>query len=174
MKRTAVLLVGFLLLFHLSPARGQGCAADQAYGILDFWVGEWEVFVGEQRVGSNRIEKILSGCAVLEHWTSAGGGQGKSLFYLQPATEEWKQVWVTSTPNRPGGVKEKTLVERLPDGGIRFQGEIPLPGGGSYLDRTTLSPAIGGTVHQVIERSTDGGKTWETTFDAVYRPRNSN
>lgn len=170
-KRTAVLLVGFLLLFHLSPARGQGCAADQAYGILDFWVGEWEVFVGEQRVGSNRIEKILSGCAILEHWSAAGGDEGKSLFYYQPATGEWKQVWVTGAPSRPGGVKEKTLVERLPDGGVRFQGDIPIAGGGTYLDRTTLLPAGDGTVRQVIERSTDGGETWEVGFDALYRPR---
>lgn len=165
----AVLLTAGLTL--AAPARGQGCAGDTAFETLDFWVGEWEVFVGAQRVGTNRIEKILGGCAILEHWADARGSEGKSLFYHQPATGEWKQVWVTATPGRPGGVKEKTLVERLPDGGVRFQGEIPVEGGGSYLDRTTLMPAGDGTVRQLIERSTDGGTTWEVGFDAVYRSR---
>ena len=153
--------------------RGQGCVEDPDYGALDFWVREWDVFVGEQQVGTNRIKKILEGCAILEHWVATDGGEGKSLFYHQPATGEWKQVWVTTTPDRPGGVKEKTLVERLPGGGVRFQGEIPLVDGGSYLDRTTLTPLGDGTVRQVIERSTDGGETWQVGFDALYRPRRS-
>jgi len=69
-----------------------------------------------------------------------------------------------------GGVKEKTLVEVLEGGGVRFQGRIPLKGGGSYLDRTTLTPDAEGHVRQVIEVSTDGGSTWRTTFDALYVP----
>ena len=163
------LLAGWFVL-AASPVSGQGCVDDPEFGALDFWVGEWNVSVGEQHVGTNRIEKILEGCAILEHWVAADGGEGKSLFYHQPATGEWKQVWVTTTPDRPGGVKEKTLVERLPDGGLRFQGEIPVPGGGKYLDRTTLTPAGDGTIHQVIEHSTDDGETWQVGFDALYTP----
>lgn len=170
-RRIILIIAGILALGASGRARAQGCAEDPAFATLDFWIGEWDVLAGGQEVGRNRIEEVIEGCAVLEHWTGAGGGQGKSLFYLQPATGEWKQVWVTSTPNRPGGVKEKTLVGRLPGGGVRFQGEIPLVGGGSYLDRTTLTPADDGTVRQVIERSTDGGQTWVVDFDAVYRRR---
>lgn len=70
-----------------------------------------------------------------------------------------------------GGVKEKRLMERYEDGGVRFQGEIALPDGRTYLDRTTLSPLDGGRVRQHIEISTDGGRSWRTTFDAVYVPR---
>ena len=88
-------------------------------------------------MGSDRIEKILDGCAVVENWTAADG-------------------------------KEKTLVAGDDDGGVRFQGEIPVAGGGSYFDRTTLTPLPDGTVHQVIEVSRDG-ETWQAVFDAVYR-----
>ncbi len=77
-------------------------------------------------------------------------------------------MWVTESATSPGGVKEKRLVERLAGGALRFQGEIPVAGGGSYLDRTTLTPVPGGRVRQVIEISTDGGATWKTTFDAEY------
>jgi hypothetical protein len=36
------------------------------------------------------------------------------------------------------------------------------------LDRTTLTPLADGRVRQVIERSSDGGTTWTTGFDAMY------
>lgn len=120
-------VVAAALLSLSTPARGQACADDPAYAALDFWVGDWDVRAGGQRVGENRIEKILGGCALLEHWTDAGGGEGKSLFYYVPAVAEWRQVWVTKTPDRPGGVKEKTLLDRLEDGGVRFHGEIAVP-----------------------------------------------
>ena len=145
-----------------------GCRDDSAYAELDFWVGNWDVFVGDAKVGENRIEKILNECAVLESWTGADGGKGMSLFYYQKATGDWNQVWVTQNANRPGGLKEKKLVARPGKGAVRFQGSIPLEGGGSYLDRTTLKPLPDGRVQQVIEISSDQGKTWKVTFDAIY------
>ena len=77
-------------------------------------------------------------------------------------------VWIIQRATRPGGVKEKTLIKEFEDGGVRFQGEITLPNGGAYLDRTTLTPLEEGKVRQVIETSRDGGKTWGVGFDAVY------
>lgn len=146
------------------------CDDVEAYHRLDFWVGSWEVRVGDRKVGDNRIEKILDGCALMEHWVSASGGEGRSLFYHVPATGEWKQVWVTARATRPGGLKEKTLVAGFGGPGVRFQGRIPLPEGEYVLDRTTLTPMEGGRVRQVIETSSDGGETWSEGFDAVYVP----
>jgi hypothetical protein len=144
------------------------CAEEPAFSELDFWIGNWDVLVGQKPVGTNRIEKILNGCAVMEHWTDANGSEGKSLFYYHQATGEWKQVWVTGNATFPWGVKEKTLVERFDGGGVRFEGEIRLPDGGRYLDRTTLTPLPGGRVRQVIEVSHDGGVNWEGRFDGIY------
>lgn len=147
------------------------CADVAAFSTLDFWLGEWDVLVDGLVAGSNRIEKILDGCAVMEHWTAAGGGEGKSLFYHVPATGEWKQVWVTGRATAPGGVKEKTIVPAPEPGAVRFQGRIDGAEGGSYLDRTTLTPRADGTVRQVIEVSVDEGETWRTVWDSVYRRR---
>lgn len=158
-----------LLAAPLPAAEPPRCADVEGFSSLDFWVGEWTVHVDDRLVGENRIEKILSGCAIMEHWTAAGGGEGKSLFYYLPATDTWKQVWVTGRAAAPGGVKEKTLIETSESGGLRFQGTIPLASGGSYLDRTTLTPLAGGEVRQLIEISRDGGRTWKPTFDAIYR-----
>jgi hypothetical protein len=151
------------------PAPPVSCDEDPAFHRLDFWLGNWEVFEGDTLVGTNRIEKLLDGCAILENWTDTSGGQGKSLFYYQRATATWKQVWVTDQAGRPGGLKEKKLIETLSDGGLRFQGEIPLAKGGHYLDRTTLTPLPGGLVRQVIEISKDDGRNWDKGFDAIYR-----
>ena len=146
------------------PAPPPPCAGDPAYALLDFWVGDWDVLWKGEKVGSNRIEKTLAGCAVEEHWRDARGGEGFSLFYFQPVLQVWRQVWVTDR----GPMKEKRLVGRYPDGGVRFQGELPRPGGELVLDRTTLTPQPDGTVRQLIEQSEDGGATWVVGFDAVY------
>jgi hypothetical protein len=142
--------------------------ADPAFHQLDFWVGYWRVVNAQtgQPEGSNRIEKILKGCALIEHWTEAdGSSEGKSLFYYNPANQTWKQVWVTDT----GSTKEKQMITAaLPAGALRFQGEIPLRGGKSVLDRTTLAPLPDGRVRQTIEISRDHGASWQISFDAFY------
>jgi len=152
-----------------TPQPDHPCDRDPAYHKLDFWLGSWDVFDSHDgtKGGTNLIEKILDGCAVVENWHELDpqGADGKSLFYYQKATKQWKQVWVTAA----GPMKEKRLVEELPGGAVRFQGEIPHIDGTSHLDRTTLTPLGKERVRQVIEISRDSGKTWETTFDAEYR-----
>jgi hypothetical protein len=139
---------------------------------LDFWVGEWRVVSrdGTTEYGTNRIERVLDGCAVFEHWRSQRGGEGKSLFYFDAHEQEWTQVWVTPDTTRPGGLKVKHLVARFGDGGVRFQGSYSWHEGRMVLDRTTLTPEADGKVRQLIEVSLDGGESWEMTFDATYVP----
>jgi hypothetical protein len=174
MRLLALLL---LLVFRASAQQTlapHACQNDPAYQKLNFWVGNWDVFAKdeknqEQKVGTNAIEKLLDGCAFIVNWHDSEGHEGKSLFYYRPVQKDWKQVWVTDV----GPIKEKTLILEMPDGSIRFQGELAKRTGGTYLDRTTLTPLAGGNVRQVIEISLDNGKTWKTTFDAEYRKATS-
>jgi hypothetical protein len=104
------------------------CDGEPAFSRLDFWLGEWDVFVGTDVVGTNRIARVLGGCAIFEQWTAAGGGAGHSLFYVHPSDRRWRQVWVTTQALAPGGVKEKAEVDRTtltpnPDGGVRMVGD---------------------------------------------------
>ena len=139
-----------------------------AHRLLDFWVGSWRVVAGEdqRQVGKNSINRILNGCAIIENWQSASGGEGKSLFYYHDFEKTWKQVWITDGQ----GFKEKHLIAVADNGAVRFQGEIKLPNGDIVLDRTTLTPLAENRVRQVIEQSADGGETWQVGFDALYIP----
>lgn len=145
------------------------CGDAPTWHALDFWVGDWDVFVGDRVVGHNRIEKILDGCAIIENWSAGAGGAGKSLFFVD-YDGRWVQVWVTERARAPGGVKEKIMVDDAPEGSVRFQGVIRHPDAGEWLDRTTLTREDDGSVRQVIEVSEDNGASWNPTFDAVYRP----
>ncbi|MCI0433130.1 MAG: amidase [Gemmatimonadetes bacterium] len=160
-------VIGCVFSASAQPAHTQSppnCAQDSLYHALDFWTGEWEVHAGASLAGTSRIERVLDGCAVIEHWRAANGGEGKSLFWVDPVAKRWKQVWVTGTP---GAIKEKQQIERFADGGIRFQGEVLLREV-RVLDRTTLTPLSGGEVRQLIEVSRDGGETWQVSFDGRY------
>ena len=157
----------FLAMILAGMARAQAGLPPPAPGIhaLDFWIGEWEVFlVSGPKDGDNRIEKLLGGFALQENWTELDGHEGKSWFYFYRPVKRWKQVWVTGS----GFVKEKVQVDDGPAGSVRFRGEIPLQDGGKLLDRTTLTPLPDGRVRQVIEQSRDGGVSWQTGYDAYY------
>jgi hypothetical protein len=170
-RLTALLTLSFCSVFPLAqPAvkMPPPCNDNPTYHKLDFWVGEWDVFdfKSGEKGGTNKIEKILKGCALIENWTEAAdGSEGKSLFYFQPVKGEWRQVWVTDA----GPMKEKVAQASYTGEGIRFQGEIPHREGSSHLDRTTLIPLPGDRVRQTIEVSRDAGKTWGVVFDAEYR-----
>ena len=171
---TALLLT--LPWMHAAEQSAQRACQDGVYTALDFWIGTWEVHLAGpavprdpaqpdllKRAGSNVIEKTLGGCAILEHWTDVFGSEGKSLFYYHRSANAWKQVWVTDV----GRVKEKRMID-APSGAVRFQGEVRLDNGTRILDRTTLTPLSADRVRQHIEQSTDDGKTWQSTFDAIY------
>lgn len=171
-RRMTTWATAFLFGLACMPLWGQAEACEgPPYDDLDFWLGEWIVESDGVRQGTNRISRILDGCAVREEWQASGGGRGESLFYVN-AAGEWRQVWVTERATRIGGVKEKARVdpdaEDVPPGAVRFQGTLPLPEGGTLLDRTTLTPLDDGSVRQHIEVSRDAGANWQTTFDARY------
>lgn len=74
-------LAGLLLAAAL-PAMAQApapsCDTPQ-YPQFDFWVGHFEVRTADGKLaGHNRIEAVLDGCALAEHWTAAGTRRGST------------------------------------------------------------------------------------------------
>ncbi len=142
------------------------CGEGGAYDEFDFWVGEWDVFTPDgQRAGSNRIEKVVAGCLLVEHWTSATGATGKSFNYYHPARRQWIQVWVDGQ----GGVIE--VAGRFTDGAMRLVGEHVYPDNRREGFRMRFTPQPDGSVRQFIEQSKDEGATWYVWFDGRYVPK---
>jgi len=169
-----VALVASVLVGYPGSARPaeppSSCDEMPAAHALDFWLGEWTVEdAGGNLQGSNSIEKILGGCAVVERWTGADGFEGRSLFYFHSWLGQWRQVWVTALPQLAGSVKEKRQDMNHDRIGVRFRGEIMVSPEHYMQDRTTLTPLADGRVHQLIEWSNDDGKTWTTGFEGFYR-----
>ncbi len=79
-----VALVAFSMLSSVSAESADAvrCNDLPSYHLLDFWVGDWDVYVDDKKVGHNRIEKTLNGCAVIEHWVDSAGNEGQNLFFV--------------------------------------------------------------------------------------------
>ena len=141
------------------------CAAAESRQ-FDFWIGEWEVTAAGKPAGRSRIQPILGGCAILENWRGASGREGKSLNTWNASAQRWEQYWVDmdGTPLH--------LTGGFADGKMILSGKQPLadPKTGHHrIDRITWTPNADGSVRQLWESSDDDGRTWNASFDGLYR-----
>lgn len=165
-------LVLFWLLSPLASAADTPAAAPPAcaaaeFHQFDFWIGDWAVTNPQDKpAGSNRIEAVLGGCAIHENWTGAGGTNGKSYSAWDARNRRWNQYWVDSG----GGVLY--LSGEFKDGRMVLSGDqVDAASGKRSPQRVTWTPRPDGSVRQLWEGSADGGKTWTTVFDGLYRKR---
>jgi len=133
------------------------------YRQLDFWVGKWDVFCNHnQKVGTNVITKDEKGFLLTEKWSNVKGDTGTSINYYDPSDKHWKQTWVDASGNivhYRGG---------FTDGKMSLEGPLTKPNGEVERSRVSFSPNPNGSIRQVVERSNDGGKTWDVYFDGNY------
>jgi hypothetical protein len=93
------------------------------------------------QAGTNRIERILGGCALLESWVGAGGSRGHSLNYYDASRGVRHQTWVDNQ-------------------GAPLELEGRLEGADMVLSGETRNAATGATVMNRL--------TWTTAFDGLY------
>jgi hypothetical protein len=147
------------------PARPRPDCSAAEHHQFDFWLGRWSVTAAGKPAGTSHIESVMKGCAVLEHWSSAGGGHGTSLNFYDRRSKTWSQAWIDESGNAlhlSGTFADGTMVlasaPRQTDAGVDVQ-------------RITWSKAGERNVRQVWESSSDGGKTWTVAFDGLYAPQ---
>jgi hypothetical protein len=138
-----------------------------AHRALDFWVGEWDVrdSAAGHRVGTSTIERILDDCVVLENWSGALGGEGKSFNTIDGSTGKWRQTWTDSS----GSIYDFT--GKPGEARMVFERNSVAPDGKPLLIRMTLSALPTGEVRQLSEQSLDGGKSWAVGYDFTYARR---
>jgi hypothetical protein len=139
--------------------------ATAVYRQFDFWLGEWEVqFADGTPAGSNRIERILGGCALHERWTSARPPYtGESFNTYRQDTGTWHQTWIDNA----GSVL--LLEGRWENGRMVLEGAGTDSSGTRVLNRITWSRLdnSGERVRQHWETSRDG-REWHSEFDGIY------
>ncbi len=138
---------------------------------FDFWIGEWDAYVtGTQNLaGHSRIERASGGCMILENWTSRGNVpfEGKSMNFVDPSTNKWKQVWIGSN----GLNVTEFLNGEYRDGAMRFEFETTNAQNQKQLVHFYFFNESPDQVRQLHEISSDDGKTWVTTYDFTYKRR---
>lgn len=169
MNRRATFLSRLLagLLLGLATAAA-GAATDTpnkpcqsaAYRQFDFWIGHWQVSTPDNTVvGHNRISAIAGGCALLEEWSGADGGSGKSLIVYQPEQSRWRQLWADSKGERSDRQGRPGL------GGM----VLTDPLGPGRRGRNVLRAVSADELRQLEQTTTDGGRSWTTIFEGIYR-----
>lgn len=131
---------------------------------FDFWVGDWEVRdpSGANVVGANLVTREQEGCLIMEHWTSAAGGQtGTSFNYYDIRDKKWHQLYLDNSGN--AGAFPAMAGEFKDNKMVLLSDEKATP-----VFRWTWYVISPGRVRQMAERSDDGQKTWRVTWDSVY------
>ena len=144
------------------PVTSVPCFAPE-YRQFDFWLGDWDSLdfgtsVEDARV---RVKPILDGCVIHEDYQSVDGHKGESFSIYDASRKVWHQTWVTN--------RGTLLVIE----GKFESGEMVLSGidhqNGDAIVRGVWKPVQGG-VRETAVRSRDGGKTWKSWFDLMFRP----
>ncbi len=132
---------------------------------FDFWLGEWEVIAEPNQTiaGFNTITREENGCLILERWESINGGTGQSYNFYNPATEKWRQVWVSQGAmiDYEGGLTET--------GSMKLEGTITYVGSGlqaNFTGEWTLNED--GTVTQHFEQYDAETEQWTPWFTGLY------
>jgi hypothetical protein len=172
MKLAISALLGAALLttgtnsFSAGPAPPSPCASADAHQ-FDFWIGTWTVTEAGSPAGTNRIEQILDGCALLENWTGTEGSAGKSLNFFDHADGLWHQTWI----DRTGGAL--FLSGKFENGAMRLMGERPATAKRPAMrHRITWTTLPGGQVRQLWESSPTPKEQWTVVFDGLYQHTN--
>jgi tetratricopeptide (TPR) repeat protein len=137
------------------------CLASPEYRQFDYWLGEWDVLAQGNKVASSSIQLILDECVIFENYETLTHYSGKSFSIWDAATKQWQQRYVDS-----GGAFH-TWIGGLENGQMRFLWKHDVRGTPT-IDRMTYIREDADRVRQLIDTSTDDGKTWTTTFDGLY------
>jgi hypothetical protein len=147
------------------------CANAPEHRAFDFWLGEWDVRPAaqpERPPSHSRIEAIEDGCVIYEQYTTPQGYSGRSFNAYDPERKQWQQFWVDNA----GGIHHYRGQAR--DGNLYYEAEgVVLPGELAPVRMKMTFFNLGpDKVRQFFEKSADGGKTWQKSWDLIYTRTN--
>lgn len=133
------------------------------YRQFDFWVGDWAVQnPAGQPVGTNQVTLEQDGCLLVEHWKSGRGVEtGTSFNYYDIRDKKWHQLYIANNGNAGAF---PAMAGELKDGRMVLLTDLA----NGTQSRWTWYVIEPGKVRQMAEQTTDGGRTWQVTWDSVY------
>jgi len=140
------------------------CSAAE-YKQFDFWLGDWDVYdvdAPDKVVARGRVDRILDGCVLQEDYQQNDGLRGRSFNHYDSSRKVWHENWVTNRGTMLSFEGAMQSGEMIMNAAYHRDGK-------EVLVRDTWKPVDGG-VRETAVRSSDGGKTWETMFDMIFRP----
>jgi hypothetical protein len=170
-KRSLILLsVGLAALCiarsHATSPAAPACdkAANRQ---LDFWLGDWDVYdmPGHSAPAARaRITALLDRCVIHELYEGTNGLRGESFSIFDEPRGVWHQTWVTNHGRL-------LMIEgRVLNGKLVLSGQ-QLTDNHERHDVRASWWSEKGAVRELGESSDDGGKTWHTDFDLVFKHR---
>lgn len=169
MRPSFRLLLFALLTVAASPLfaaeHASACSAP-VYRQFDFFAGDWDTYDVQapgKVVARNTVKVILDGCVIHEDYRQNDGLHGESYSLYDAARKVWHQSWVTNHGDLlllDGGMQGDRMV---------FRGVERKAGKPDALVRAVWCRQ-GDGVRETAERSLDGGKTWKTEFDILFKP----
>jgi hypothetical protein len=126
---------------------------------FDFWLGEWDVSWGDGETGTSSVYSDFDDRVIVESFDSRPSSevQGMSLSTFDEAAGVWRQAWVDSrgtftvvSGSRTGDVMEL----RTETGPLR---------------RARWHDVTADSFTWTLERSSDGGASWETVRQLLYK-----
>jgi hypothetical protein len=135
---------------------------------FDFWLGEWDVYTGENMVGKNKVVLLQNKHVIQENWVSEKENfTGTSYSFYNPKTKKWHQVWVDRNGSNLLLVGEFTNGKMVLTSGMDSNMGEP-----NSKHKITWSRLANGDVKQVWESTTDDGKSWNIQFEGIYKKAN--
>ncbi|TFG76700.1 MAG: hypothetical protein E4H26_04195 [Flavobacteriales bacterium] len=153
------------LFVFFGLAQDSGCACcTKNHEAFDFWMGQWEVTNPDGSVaGTNRTDKIQSGCIIQEHWISANGKlTGSSFNFYNTKSGQWEQLWIDNSGNTL-----KLFGNRIEDRMVLTSEPFTLTDGNTYVNRITWTDLSDGSVRQLWELLQDD-QVVNILFDGRY------
>ena len=127
----------------------------EAHRAFDFWIGEWIVTIPAMpgRTANSSITLSNNGCSIHEHYRTPTGYTGNSINFFDSTANKWHQTWIDNqgTPLYLDGNPQ--------------DGKMVLANENSRITWTALPD---GRVRQHWQQTSDGGETWNTSFDGYY------
>lgn len=141
------------------------CTSDPRYTKLDFWLGNWEVFVDGIKRANSEISKPEGECILYEQYNTVGDFKGQSANFYDPETGGWHQIWITYK------------------GKVTHYYEVQSELGFLWLEtaenaqprlRMTYELKDDGNVQQLMYIYDQEKSNWKEIFKGIYKPRRAN